>query len=632
MLKKAIFLLPFIAVLFLLPALTGPLLLDDTIHLGPIQAWLTTRTGTYELIFHGQSGPFGRPLSLLTFLLNALTTGEAIWPMKATNLFLHLATGLFLAALFYRLFKRDANLAAHARVASIAAASLWLILPQHIATVFYVIQRMTELAALFAVAACWCYVVFRERIERDGKIHLASLFGIVFFTVFSVLSKETGLFIPLYCLLIELVYFRPSPEKPRPAFISWAFRLGVIFPCLIVAAYLATHPEFVLGPYVDRPFTMPERAITQISVMADYFASTFLPMMRSAGVFNDDFPISQSLSTSQRLIVLAGIVLAFAAIGMRKNFPGFSAGIGIFFIGHLLESSIFSLEIYFVHRNYMPSMGLVLALFGLVAGIFEKYPKATESLRKMTPIAFGAIFSIYAMTSLSRALLWSDNASLMVHAQINHPTSSRLRSELLLNALYAKRLDVALSQADIAMQTSPQNEKRTIQLWRILAYCYAGQPIAKGELEALYSMPADRITLATSTALDYVSAAAEANACPELDRLQLGKLASQWAVNTVQYPRSFLVWKTHFAAARLMGSGGDLKSALTQAQFAFTDSGHDFSAGILLYQLANSLEDAKLAEQTLDELTANSPRYTDLQKDQLRELVKLANAEKKLTD
>ncbi|MEO8002569.1 MAG: hypothetical protein ABI644_11890 [Arenimonas sp.] len=622
MLKKAISFLPFIAVLFFLPALTGPLLLDDTIHLGPIQSWLTTGTGTYELIFHGQSGPFGRPLSLLTFMLNAMTTGEAILPMKATNLLLHLATGLCLAALFYRLFKRDSNLAAQTYVASIAAASLWLVLPQHIATVFYVIQRMTELAALFAVIACWFYVVLRERIERDEKKYLAPLSGIIFFTILSVLSKETGLFIPLYCLLIELVYFRPTAGKPRPLIISWSFRLGVIFPCLMVATYLAITPEFVLGPYVDRPFTMPERTITQLSVLADYFASTFLPMTRSAGVFNDDFPISQSLSANQLLILLTGIGLIIAAIRMRKNYPGFTAGIGIFFIGHMLESSIFSLEIYFVHRNYMPSMGLVLGLFGLVAGLFRRYPTATESLRKMLPIVFGALFSVYAISSLSRAQLWSNNASLMVHAQIKHPTSSRLRSELLLNALYAKRLDVALSQADMAMQTSPPNEKRTIQLWKILAYCYAEQRIPKGELETFQAMPSDRITLATSTALGYVASAAEANACPDLDRKQLGKLASQWAVHSVQYPESFLVWKTHFAAARLLASGGDLAAALKQAEWAFKDSGYDFSAGILAYQLANSLENTDRAEATMALLVANERRYSQEQQFQIRALLK----------
>ena len=184
MLKKAIFLLPFFSVLFFLPALTGPLLLDDSIHLVPIVEWLAKRHDTLNLIFSNTSGPFGRPVSIFSFMLNALSTGAQIWPMKLTNLLLHLITGLCLAKLFYRLFKRDANLLEHAKVASMAAASLWLILPQHISTVFYVIQRMTILSTLFAVLACWLYVVARERIERNENKWLLLLVGVVFFCSF----------------------------------------------------------------------------------------------------------------------------------------------------------------------------------------------------------------------------------------------------------------------------------------------------------------------------------------------------------------------------------------------------------------------------------------------------------------
>lgn len=620
MLKKMTWLLPAVAILVLLPALTGPVLLDDSIHLGPIIEWLSNRTNTFTLIFGNTSGPFGRPVSISSFVLNALTTGAQIWPMKLSNLLLHLVTGLCIAKLFFRLFKRDANLLEHAKVASIVAASLWLVLPQHISTVFYLIQRMTILATLFALLACWLYVVARERIERKQKNGVPLLFGVVALFTLSVLSKESGLLIPLYCLLIELVYFQPSTDNPRPKIIAWGFRLGVIYPFVLFVAYLAFNPAFVIAPFIDRPFSMPERAMTQISVMADYFASTFLPMVRSAGVFNDDFPIAHSFGLRELLISLAGLGLITAAIRFRKSYPSFSAGVGLFFIGHLLESSIFSLEIYFSHRNYLPSIGLVLATWGLIAGFLHRHKAATESFKYMLTLAYAGLFIAYSIASFNRASLWSDNGALMSHAQIHHPTSSRMRSELLLAALYSKRLDLALQQADIALQTSPANEKRGIQLWRILAYCYVRAPIPSHELQAFNSMPADRITLATNTALIYVSAAAEANACPGLDRKQLGILSSQWAINTVQPPYSQWVWKTHLASARLLASGGDLEAGFKQAQWAFKDSGYQFHAGVLAYQLANTLDDRKLADEVLLKLKANQSSYTDVQKNQLGQL------------
>lgn len=618
--KMLKFILPFLVLCSLWPALQGPLLLDDNIHLGPLIEWLSTRSDTFELIFNNQSGPFGRPVSILSFIANALTTGALIWPMKLTNLILHIITGLCFSSLLYRLFMRDGNFNKNAKIASITAAGVWLILPQHISTVFYLIQRMTLLATLFSVLACWLYVVAREQIDVGGKHRFPMLTGVAVLTGLSILSKESGLLIPLYCLVIELVYFPPSADKPRPQAIAWGFRLGVIYPCLIVAAYLTFNPDFVLAPYTDRAFTMQERLLTQVSVIADYFASTFVPMTASAGIFNDDFQITRVFSHHEAFIILAGACLIFAALLLHKKYPGFSAGIGLFFIGHLLESSIFSLEIYFAHRNYFPSMGLVLALWGLVAGAIHRHPDFADAFKKALPLAISGLFLTYAVISFGRAVLWSDNVSLLTHAQIHHPNSLRLRSELFLASIYAGRTDTALEQTNIALEKSNSSEKRGIQLWRILAYCYAQKPVPGNELEALYSIPADRITLATSTVLNYVSIAAEANACPGLDRRKLGLLVNEWATNTIQFPGSPLVWKTHLASARLLASSGDLKSGYTQAAWAFKDSGYNFDAGLLAYQLANSLEDDKAAQAIMARLNGNKDRYTKLQKLQLQTL------------
>ncbi len=620
MIKKFLLLLPFVLLIVLAPAIHGPLLLDDTLHIDPILQWLATRADTYNLIFGNNSGPIGRPVSILSFVLNAITSGTLIWPMKLTNLILHFITALCLYKLFLLLFNRDNNLRQNAQIASLTAAVLWLLLPQHVSTIFYVIQRMTILASLFAVIACWLFVLARKQIEKNddnGFLLLAASVAVAFV---SVLSKESGLLIPLYFLLIELVYFHPNATNPRPQIIAWGFRLGVIYPCVIIAAYLAINPGFVMDGYIDRPFSMPERAMTQISVVADYFASTFIPMVRSAGIYNDDFPIAQSLGSREILLVLFGAALISLAIALRKKYPSFTAGIGLFFIGHLLESSIFSLEIYFAHRNYLPSMGLVLALFGLVAGILNSYPESAASFKKILPFGLAALFLTYAAIDYSRATLWSNNNALLTHAQIHHPGSSRMRSELLLEALYAKRVDIALEQAELAMRTAPDNEKRTIQLWRILAYCYAQQPQPSAELSALYNMPADRITMATSTALGYVSAAAEVNACPGLDRKRLGILTSQWATNTIQPTDSPWVWKAHFASARLIASSGDLEGGLKQATRAFENSGYNFDIGILAYQLANSLEDQKAAAEVMAKLKHQKANYTDEQQKKLRAL------------
>lgn len=620
MLKKILYLLPIIVACVLFPAIYGPLLIDDGIHIAPIQNWLHTRADTIHLIFGNTSGPFGRPVSMFSFMLNAVTTGPLIWPMKLTNLLLHIFTGICLSKLFYHLFKRDLNLSGNAKNAGALAACIWLILPQHISTVFYVIQRMTILASLFSVLACLFYVLGREQMDENRKRSFLLLSSAVGFTFLSVLSKESGLLIPLYFLLIELICFRPTIEKPRPRFIAWGFRLGVFLPCILIAAYLTFTPSFVLHAYVDRPFSLTERAMTQISVLGDYFASTFIPMVRSAGIYNDDFPIAHGLALKEYLLLTAGIGLTIAAIRFYKVIPSFSLGFTLFLVGHLLESSIFSLEIYFAHRNYFPSMGLVLATSGLLAFLLKKYPESADSLKCIFPAAFIGIFLAYTFASYSRAILWSDKAALLAHAQIHHPGSARMHSEVLTNALYAKRLDLALRQADMALKTAAVNERRTAQLWRILAFCYAQTPQTQGELDSLSRMSADRITMATSNALNYVGAAAEANSCPGLDRNRLGLITSQWATNTVQPPYSEWVWRTHLVSARLLASSGNLEAGLKEAKWAFYDSGFNFEAGVLAFQLANSLEDAKTVEEIVSKLINMKANYTNRQQIQLKAL------------
>ena len=316
-------------------------------------------------------------------------------------------------------------------------------------------------------------------------------------------------------------------------------------------------------------------------------------------------------------MLFAVLVLICSAIRMRKNYPGFTMGIGLFFIGHLLESSIFSLEIYFVHRNYLPSMGLMLAAWGLIAGIVNRNPGITNKFMRTLPFVLLGLFAFYGFNTYSRAKLWSSNETLTADALLHHPASSRLRSELLMVALYSKRIDIALQQADIAMQTASVNESRTIQLWRILAYCYAQAPIPGSELKALENIRADRISLDASTALGYVSAAAEVNACPELDRKQLGVLTSQWAINTIQPPNSPWVWKTHLASARLLASGGDLAAGFKQAKWAFIDSNYNFDIGVLAWQLANSLEDKQQADEIMSLLQKNISSYSDTEQQQL---------------
>ena len=67
---------------------------------------------------------------------------------------------------------------------------------------------------------------------------------------------------------------------------------------------------------------------------------------------------------------MGGCCIAFALLLVWRWGRYLAFGIAWFLVGHSIESTVFSLELYFEHRNYFPGVGLFLlagVLFALVA-------------------------------------------------------------------------------------------------------------------------------------------------------------------------------------------------------------------------------------------------------------------------
>src|SRR5690606_37588290 len=134
------------------PGLNGPFLFDDPPNiLIPFQAWLDGKTGWQELVLGNRSGMLGRPISMLTFLANASTTGLSVVPFKATNVAIHILSGVLIYILLERLLACDPNLKVKARAIALLVTAIWLLHPMQVSTVLYVVQRMAQLSAFFTL-------------------------------------------------------------------------------------------------------------------------------------------------------------------------------------------------------------------------------------------------------------------------------------------------------------------------------------------------------------------------------------------------------------------------------------------------------------------------------------------------
>ena len=149
----------------------------------------------YNALFSSVSGPTGRPLSMLSFALNAQISGElSAWAMKFTNLLLHAGMALLAYHLILRLLIQSPQVDFNEQRASwlaATAAALWLLHPLQVSTVLYAVQRMEQLAALATLAALLVYVSYRPRwLQRAPTLAelSACLFGLAFMLgwVFSV--------------------------------------------------------------------------------------------------------------------------------------------------------------------------------------------------------------------------------------------------------------------------------------------------------------------------------------------------------------------------------------------------------------------------------------------------------------
>ena len=75
------------------PGLKGELMFDDFVNLDLMSELDAGKITWEQAVLHNDSGPLGRPVAMLTFAANVLTSGPDVWTYKYTNLIIHLLCG-----------------------------------------------------------------------------------------------------------------------------------------------------------------------------------------------------------------------------------------------------------------------------------------------------------------------------------------------------------------------------------------------------------------------------------------------------------------------------------------------------------------------------------------------------------
>ncbi len=421
------------------PGLSGPFLLDDfnTIErlgdFGGVHDWETFRL----YVLGGGTGPTGRPLSLLSFLIDATGWGQGPWRFKLSNLILHLLNGGLLFAFCRRLMTLRGWTGERAAGFALLVAGIWLLHPLNVSTTLYVVQRMTQLSALFVLLGMNGYLHGRMLLaSQPRRAYPWISASLLLAGGLAVLSKENGALLPIYLLIMESTVLAGVGVAP-----ARAWRLPMLWlPLVLLLGGLiwAFASGWIQHVYEDRPFTPGQRLLTEARVLWDYLGQWLLPRPHGRGLYAEDYPLSTGLwrpwTTLPALLGCAGLLAV--AVLRRRRWPLLAFAIGMFFAGQLIESTVIPLEIYFEHRNYLPAMFLAMPLAYWLVTVRMRPP--------WKAMAVAVLLVLPALMLVQRAWLWGDEARLSLRWAHDNPASQRAQRVMALVLERQGRPDRAL--------------------------------------------------------------------------------------------------------------------------------------------------------------------------------------------
>lgn len=425
------------------PGLHGGFVFDDYANIVTNQALRITNLQWKTLLaasFSGDAGPLKRPLSLLSFSLNIYLNGLNPTAFKITNLIIHLITSLTIYWLAKLILIADSTIRnkeinnQQLHFIAIATTLAWSIHPIQVTSVLYVVQRMTSLAALFSVLSLNFYL--RARLSQlKGKTKpINFVLSLLIFYPLAIASKETGILVPLYILIIEILFLRFAITKSKSSATLRNISYGTcIALSILLFTIITTNFDYISAGYENRSFTLTQRILTETRAIFFYLRLLLLPQTNTMGLYHDDFPLSDNIyAPITTLISLAAIIAAissaFSSINTR---PYYSFAVFFFIAGHSFESTIFPLELVYEHRNYLPSFGIILFLNKQI--INSHYLGKTSRQLIIT-----LWITTIAITTATRAYAWGNPIRFAQYEATHHPFSSRAHYEI--GSVYAELL------------------------------------------------------------------------------------------------------------------------------------------------------------------------------------------------
>jgi len=368
------------------------------------------------------SRSFYRPLISLSYSLDYRLWGAWAGGFHLTNVLLHLACTLLVAALCVR--------AGAGRPVACLLATAFALFPRLTESVAWVSGRTDPAAALGVLAAMLLYE------PNDKNWHRNALAGACLLA--ALLCKEVAL-AGAMGLVLAAWFSTPQPRRPsRIALHLWPVWVAM----LIYAALRISTMSKVLVGHIAHPRTPWTVLLLSTEAVARYAGMVLLPFRPRLQI--GDIEQSRPLLSAVGVGLVIAAVLALGRFAKRRTRMEWMA-LGLGGTALALVAHIIPLDIKIVAADrflYLPLAALAIAITSTIEKIWQLKPKVVLLASALILTSFGLATTVRARTWTNEIALWREEVA------ESSPGASLPRAELGVALMHRGRYDEALALLD----------------------------------------------------------------------------------------------------------------------------------------------------------------------------------------
>ncbi len=440
----------------------GPLVMDDALSItGNASIRHLWPPGEFLKVLHppgGGTAVSGRPVLNLTFAINYLLaqvwTGDPfqVWCYHATNVVIHLLTGLLLLGVVRRTLlsaRLRGRFGAAATPLALATALLWLVHPLATAAVDYLSQRGEALVALFFLGTLYGVIRAAQspRPWRWGSLAVVScLLGMG--------SKESMAAAPLLVLLYDRGFLSDSFRSLWRR--RWGLHLAVAGTWGLLA-WLALSTGNRSGTVGWQAANLWDFDLTQVWALIHFLALSFWPYPL---IFDYGTALQHHFSAVwPQAVVLVGLLVATGVLVWRLAPAGFAGA--VFFLILAPSSSLIPLATQPIgeHRMYLPLAAVVALVVVGGFGLWQCFMRRTGwsgGRFWVPPVVVGVLAAIaLGAATVRRNAVYQSSVRLWQDTVQRRPDNARAHNTLGAALAQIGRFPQALEEYHEALQLKP---------------------------------------------------------------------------------------------------------------------------------------------------------------------------------